>query len=145
MGTEATRELVQKYYDALAKRDKALLAPLLTEDVELQPPESAPKIVGFTSLAIAEPLKGRDAVTAALRGEAVSQVFDVNSFQVKVHRMIVDGDIAVVQHAVSAKTLGGDQYDNEYCWIYHCRDGKIARMEEYVDTLKVARLMKLEV
>ncbi len=135
MGTEATRELVQKYCDAFLKRDKALLAPLFTEDVEWQLPETAP----------IEPLKGRDAVAAALGGETLSQVFDVNSFQVKVHRMIVDGDIAVVQQAVSAKMLSGDQYDNEYCWIYHCRDGKIARMEEYVDTLKAARIMKWEV
>ena len=135
MGTEATRELVQKYCDTFLKRDKALLAPLFTEDVVWQLPESAP----------IEPIKGRDAVAAALGGEAVSQIFDVNSIQIKVHRMIVDGDVAVVQQAVSAKTLGGDQFDNEYCWIYHCRDGKIARIEEYVDTLKAARIMKWEV
>ena len=35
-----------------------------------------------------------------------------------------------------------EQYDNEYCWVYQCRDGKIAKIEEYADTLKAARIFK---
>ena len=49
---------------------------------------------------------------------------------------------AVVQHSISAKTREGEQYDNEDCWVYQCRDGKIAKIEEYADTLKAARIMK---
>ncbi len=40
----------------------------------------------------------------------------------------------------SATTLQGREYVNEYCWVYTCRDGKIARLEEYADTLYTARV-----
>ena len=66
------------------------------------------------------------------------------TFQLKIHRMLADGDTAVVQHSISAKTREGEQYDNEYCWVYQCRDGKIAKIEEYADTHKAARIMKWE-
>ncbi len=72
MGTEATRALVQSYYDAFPKRDKALLASLFTEDIEWYPPETAP--IG--------PLKGRDAVAAALGGDVLAQTFDVNTLKI---------------------------------------------------------------
>ena len=135
METEATRALVQRYYDASGKRDKALLASLFTEDIEWYPPETAP--IG--------PLKGRDAVAAALGGDALAEVFDVNTFKVTVHRTLADGPTAVVQQSLSAKTKAGDLYENEYCWIYHCRDGKIARIEDYADTLKAARILKWDI
>ena len=39
----------------------------------------------------------------------------------------------------TAKTIDGKDYRNEYCWIYTCRDGRIARLveEERVDLLHV--------
>ena len=57
----------------------------------------------------------------------------MDTFELTVHRKFVDGDTAVVRQAISARTKAGKQYDNEYCWIYTCRDGQIARIEEYVD------------
>src|SRR5215831_5269331 len=67
-----------------------------------------------------------------------------HAFRLNIHRILADGDTAVVQHSISAKTRAGEQYDNEYCWVYHCRDGKIAKIEEYADTHKAARIMKWE-
>ena len=132
MRTEETRALIKTYYETLStgKRDK--LASLLTEDVIWNPPESAP----------IEPIKGRDAVTAELGGDTPRRIFDMKTFRLTVRRILADGDTAVVQHSISAKTREGEQYDNEYCWVYQCRDGKIAKIEEYVDTLKAARIMK---
>ena len=37
-------------------------------------------------------------------------------------------------------TKDGNQYDNEYCWVYTCQDGQIAKMVEYVDTLHASRV-----
>jgi ketosteroid isomerase-like protein len=47
-----------------------------------------------------------------------------------------------VQQSLSAKTLDGESYENEYCWVYTCREGRIARIVEYVDTWKAARILK---
>ncbi len=131
MQTEDTRKLVTTYYETLPTGDRAKLASLLAEDVVWTPPESAP----------IEPIRGRDAVAAALGGETPAEMFDMKTFRLKVHRILADGDVAVVQHSIAAKTRTGAQYDNEYCWVYHCRDGEIAKIEEYADTHKAARVM----
>lgn len=31
------------------------------------------------------------------------------------------------------------EYDNEYAWVYTCRDGKIYRLDEFADTLRAGR------
>ena len=132
MQTEDTRKLVTTYYETLPTGDREKLASLLTEDVYWTPPETAP----------IEPIKGREAVAEALGGDLPAQMFDMKTFRLDIHRILADGDVAIVQHSISAKTVGGAQYDNEYCWVYHCRDGKIARIEEYADTLKAAQVME---
>ncbi len=131
MTTEETRALIQTYCDTLPTGDRDKLASLFTEDVEWYPPESAPLAT----------IKGRDAVSDALGGDVPGRIFDMKTFRVDIHRILADGAIAVVQQHLSAKTLEGVQYENEYCWIYHCRDGQIAKIEEYADTLKAARIM----
>jgi ketosteroid isomerase-like protein len=134
MQTEETRALIKTYYDTLPIGNREKLAALFTDDVEWYPPESAPLAV----------IKGRDAVTRELGGETPKRMFDMKTFRLTIHRILADGETAVVQHSISAKTRAGEQYENEYCWVYHCRDGKIAKIEEYADTHKAARIMKWE-
>ena len=131
METEDTRRLIEDYYATLPTGDREKLASLLSEDVEWYPPESAP--IG--------PFKGREAVTAELAGDAPKKLFQMRTFRLTVRRIVADGDTAVVQQAVSATTRAGTQYDNEYCWVYTCRDGRIARIVEYADTHKAAGIL----
>ena len=46
----------------------------------------------------------------------------------------VEGDTAVVQQTLTATTRKGATYRNEYCWVYTCSGGKVARMVEYTDS-----------
>jgi uncharacterized protein len=132
MDTEATRALVKRYYDVLPKGDTAAIAELLTEDCEWLPPATAPL----------EPVRGRDAVAQQFSGALVRAMFDLSQpFKLDVRSMIVDGDTAVVQQRLTATVKNGNAYDNQYCWVYECRDGQIARMEEYADTLLASRVM----
>ncbi len=131
MKTEETRQLVTTYYDTLPTGDRVKLESLLCEDVEWFPPKSAP----------IEPIVGRAAVAEALGGATPAQMFDMKTFRLQVHRILADGPVGIVQHSISAKTKAGAQYDNEYCWIYHCRDGQIAKIEEYLDTHMAADVM----
>ena len=132
MDTEATRALVQRYYDVLPKGNKDAIAELLSEDCEWFPPATAPL----------EVVKGRDEVAKTFAGDLVRAMFDLKQpFKLEVRSMIVDGDTAVVQQRLTATVKNGNAYDNQYCWIYTCRDGQIARMEEYADTLLAARVM----
>jgi ketosteroid isomerase-like protein len=128
MTTEDTRKLIENYYATLPTGDREKLGALFSEDVEWYPPETAQ--LG--------PFKGRASVAAELAGDTPKKLFSMRTFKLTVHKTVVDGDTAVVQQAISAQTRDGKQYDNEYCWVYTCRDGQIARIVEYADTRKAA-------
>jgi ketosteroid isomerase-like protein len=49
--------------------------------------------------------------------------------------MLADGDYVVRQHTFSAKTLGGQDYRNVYCFVFHFdAAGKIAYLTEHWNT-----------
>src|SRR5215218_3204499 len=116
METEATRALINRFIEARATNDAAMLAELLADDAAWHAPASAQ--IG--------PFNGRDAVVKALTGGAAGS--------------IVDGDRAVVQQRLTATARNGNDYANEYCWVYTCRAGKVQLLEEYADTLHAGRV-----
>lgn len=137
METEATRSLIEMYYNALTSGDRDTVAELVDEDCVWLPPVSAG--IG--------PVEGGKEVVAELTGNVLKRTFDLSKpFNLEVRSMIVDGDKAVVQQRLTAtaKATGAD-YDNQYCWVYTCRDGKIVHMEEYADTLVAGRAMGWEI
>jgi uncharacterized protein len=56
-------------------------------------------------------------------------------------RVIDGGDIVVVQARGKNLTRDGKRYDNDYVFVIHFREGKIARYEEYCDTDLIARVL----
>jgi len=56
-------------------------------------------------------------------------------------RVIDGGDVVVVQARGRNVTRDGRRYDNDYAFVIHFRDGKIARYEEYCDTELIARVL----
>ena len=130
MDTESTRSLVQQFLAARSAGDVEGIAVLLADDAVWRLPVSA----------TFGPFEGRDVVAKALAGGVTGTLFDLSTLRRDVHKMVVDGDTAVVQQRLSATTLQGREYVNEYCWVYTCRDGKIALLEEYADTLHAARI-----
>jgi len=130
METEATRALVQRFLEARAANDADTVSSLLTDDATWQPPPS----MGIG------PFSGRDTVTKALTGGAVGRIFDMSTLKREVHKLIVEGDTAVALQRLTATTVKGVPYDNEYCWIYTCRDGKVARLDEFADSFKAAKI-----
>lgn len=130
MDTEATRSLVQQLLAARSASDVEGIAAVLADDaVWVLPPSST-----------FGPFLGRDVVAKALGGGVSSTLFDQRTVVRDVRKMIVEGDTAVVQLRLSAATFKATEYVNEYCWVYTCRDGKIARLEEYADTLHAGRV-----
>ena len=131
--TEDTRKLIEDYYAALRKSDRARLMEILATDCVWAPPVSAPL----------PQLEGAEAIVKALGGDIVRSTFDISKpFALEVRRMIVDGGVAVVQQRLTATAKAtGLPYDNQYCWVYEVRDGKIVMIEEYADTLVASRIM----
>ena len=56
-------------------------------------------------------------------------------------RVVDGGDVIVVQARGKNVTRDGRRYDNDYAFVIHFRDGKIARYEEYCDTALIARVL----
>ena len=80
---------------------------------------------------------------AELTGDAAKRIFDLSEpFAIEIRPMVVEGDTAVVQQRLTATAKEtGQAYDNQYCWVYTCRDGQIDDMVEYGDTLLASRVM----
>jgi uncharacterized protein len=131
MKTEETRALIERYLAARAANDATALDAMLSDDVEWQLPRSAG----------AGPFAGHDDVLAALTGGVTGKLFDLDTVKRDAWKVIVDGDTAAVQQRLTATTLKGADYVNEYCWVYTCRDGKVAKMVEYADTLHAGRVL----
>ena len=133
MSTEATRKTVEAFYSALTTGNRNGVRELLSDDCVWVPPSTAP---------IAE-LTGGEEIAAELGGRVVKRTFDTSKpFALDVRRILADGDVAVVQQRLTATAKAtGQPYDNQYCWVYTVRDGKIVHMEEYADTLLASRVM----
>jgi len=133
MSTDETRTLIEDFYAALRKGDRARLLELLAPDAVWIPPASAP--VART--------EGAEAIADALGGQIVRTTFDLSKpFALEIRRMLADGDVAVVQQRLTATAKAtGNDYDNQYCWVYEIRDGRIAVLEEYADTIVAGRAM----
>ena len=133
MTTETTRTLIGDFYTALQKGDRPRLLELLAPDAVWIPPVSAP--IPRT--------EGAEAIADSLGGQIVRDMFDVSQpFGLEIRRVVADGDVAVVQQRITATAKAtGQAYDNQYCWVYEVRDGRIALMEEYADTIVAGRAM----
>jgi ketosteroid isomerase-like protein len=56
-------------------------------------------------------------------------------------RVIDSGDVIVVQATGKNLTRDGKRYDNDYVFVIHFSDGKIAKYEEYCDTDLIERVL----
>ena len=130
MDTAVTRSLVEAFLAARAAGDAHAIAAVLADDAVWNMPASLRP----------SPFVGRDVVADALAGGATGNMFDPATIRREVHKMVVEGDTAVVLQRLQAVTRRGKDYSNEYCWVYTCRDGKIARLDEYADTLYAGRV-----
>ena len=133
MDTDATRTLVEAFLDARAKNDASRLSSLVSDDVHWAIP------VGTQM----DSHTGREAVVAALTGGAAGHILKIETVKRTVNKLVVDGDTAVAFQYLTAELVNGGTYENEYAWRYTCANGKVTRLDEYVDTLHAFRQMGL--
>ena len=123
METEDSRQLVLDYLHAQASGDRSKVAELLADDLHWRPPQGGE--VGDQ--------RGRDQVLATM-AELGPRFFDLASMQVEVKWIVAEGDMVIVRQRATGKAANRRDYDNEYVWVYVCRDGRIAEIEEHVDS-----------
>jgi len=130
MDTEASRQLVLDYFAAQGAGDGAKISEILDENVCWTPPASA---------GLGAP-KGRSEVLRVM-AEAGPKFFDLSTMKVDVKWIVAEGDKVVVRQHATAKAANGKDYENEYVWVYICRDGKIVEIEEHTDSQRFSEIV----
>ncbi|MBI2964547.1 MAG: nuclear transport factor 2 family protein [Deltaproteobacteria bacterium] len=122
----SSREIVQRWFDLIAKGDAQAAFALFSDDVTYD-------------------LKGTTPVSGVYRGlkQIVEDFFTpwrkqiVGDIALTVDELIGDGDRVVALARGKAKTIHGLPYDNDYVFVFGLRDGKIREVIEYLDTALV--------
>jgi uncharacterized protein len=63
------------------------------------------------------------------------------ALEVKIQRMVCDGDTVVAEAEIRSKNIHGQEYVNQYSFWMDVRDGKICRIREYLDTLYAQQVL----
>ena len=130
METEASRQIVLDYLSAQGRGDGARIAELLADDVVWRMPASSD---------LGEPTSRAEVLQ--VMAEVGPRFFDLSTMKVKIKWIVAEGDKVIVRQRSQAKAANGRDYDNEYVWVYICRDGQIAEIEEHVDTKKFSEIV----
>jgi len=60
-----------------------------------------------------------------------------NGLNLKISRVIAEGDNVVVEAEGNAPTAGNKTYHNKYVWVLTIRNGKVVEGREFMDTMHV--------
>ncbi|MGF6351697.1 nuclear transport factor 2 family protein [Variovorax sp. W2I14] len=136
MTPEQNKRAVTEAWKAFASRDAGRIRAAFTDDAEwLAPKDNATGVaLGFTDHMI-----GPDTIVRFLF-EEFPKLF-VADVSVDFTHLLCDGDTVVLEMRLQATLANGRHYDNDYCFILELRDGRIARMREYMDTQKGRRIV----
>jgi uncharacterized protein len=83
----------------------------------------------------ARPWKGKSAVMKFLG--LMQAGFEPGSMRLSIHEIIGGNARYAAQVSINARSKSGKPYENDYAFFLNCRDGKITKVVEYVDTARV--------
>ena len=129
--SQSNKDVVMTAWKKFSTRDPAVIEACFTDDAAWIVPER-----NATALAL-----GRGDLERMNRKEVAEFVscdfgrLFVSEVNIEVKGVYGDGDTVIVEQRFSAKLPNGKPYQNDYCFVFKVRDGKIAEMREYMDTL----------
>ncbi|AWK73887.1 hypothetical protein CBI38_22325 [Rhodococcus oxybenzonivorans] len=119
--TEKNKEVAMNYLKALGEGDPVLMDSVLTEDFDTLARGTA-KICGRRT---------REETVAFVA--AVSSLFK-NGIRFEFESVTAEADRVACQLKGYSTLADGREYNNDYIFMFHVRDGKIYHMDEYTDT-----------
>ena len=122
--TETNRSLMTKAFEGLRHGDPSHFMPLFHEDIEW-------RVMG--SSAWSKHAKGLANVERDLVGPLFARF--AGPYLNIPELILADGDHVVVLAKGDAETVEGKRYDNDYCFVFRMKDGKIVEVREYMDTI----------
>ena len=140
MNEDTRRELVKAFFVAISYARPDDLTQLLSDNPTWWIPQSAAdkNAARLQSVAGDRAVHGRDAISRMLFGSGFyrdrrsSPDYDPMSYDF--HQIIAEGDFAVSHHTMRTVTASGDDYQNEYVFVFRFEDGKIGEVWEHLDT-----------
>jgi ketosteroid isomerase-like protein len=130
MGSAENKAVVKAYFDAVNKGHLTDdLLDHLTDDVTWWIQKASPTAGLYEGKAGVKRLFSIDTpiFTAAL--------------EVKIVRMVAEGDTVVAEAEIKSRNKNGKEYVNQYSFWMDIRDGKICRVREYLDTLYAQQVL----
>jgi ketosteroid isomerase-like protein len=121
---EANKAIATRFLAAMESSDVPVLEELLAQDFVwwiLGKPEYLATAGDHDRAFLLEFFKGSDAMFP-------------NGARLTPSSMIAEGDRVAVEAEMVAVTATGAHYNNRYHFMFELRDGKIVRMNEYMDT-----------
>lgn len=131
----ASEQLIRDFFIALSSGDLDHVATYCTEDLEWEPMvRDIPGAGKWT---------GRDKVFGEFIGP-VRGAFRAGDPKVEVAHIAISGDFAMAETRATGERADGKPYDNRYAWAFELRDGRIACIREYMDSLYIARFFDMD-
>ena len=132
MSEQQNLEVVRRGYEAFGRGDIQALLDMLADDVEWVSP-------GPPELPTAGNRRGRQQVAQFF--QAVDQIFEIQQFEPKA--FVAQGDRVVVLGTDTARIKAtGKVITDDWAHAFTVRDGKIVRMQEFIDTSAVVAELK---
>jgi uncharacterized protein (TIGR02246 family) len=129
--SETTRAAMAAFVQAIEDGDEAALTAAFHPDATWWLPGALP---------VSGTWHGRDAILGEFLATVMAR-FEPGSFGLRTRSVTVDGDRAVLEWTVQARSLRGEDYTNDYLAVFEYRDGRIAAVREYMDTAVMARVL----
>ena len=115
---------VKGFYDAAARGERNVLFEALAPKIEWREAEGSPFASG-------NPYVGADAVGKLLAG--IGEAID--SLAIIPMNVIDGGDTVVIEGRYKGKARKtGKAFDAQFAHVWHLRDGKVVRFQQYTDT-----------
>jgi ketosteroid isomerase-like protein len=127
---EQNKEIVRRAIAAIGRGDLDGFMGDAADDVTLQ-------VMG----AVFPPIHGKPKVLKGLRNALAARLENGGAIAMTIENLIADGEYVAEQSHGKARTKDGKDYNNTYCRVWRITNGKIAMMQEYLDTELVRKCL----
>lgn len=123
MSAAENKETIRRIYEAMEQGDRSLFGQAVHPDYVWRLP-------GHSSWS--KRFEGR----ATIQRDLLKPLFALfaTPYTARAINLIAEGDHVVAEVRGDVMTKRGERYNNEYCFIFRFRDGKIVEVIEYADT-----------
>jgi uncharacterized protein len=123
MSVEDNKAVIRRIYAALETGDNSVFGASVHPDYVWRFPSKA---------SWSDRYEGQEDVRSRLIGPLFNQF--ASTYTARLINLVAEGDIVVAEIEGDVETKSGVRYDNQYCMLFHFRNGKIREVVEYCDT-----------